>query len=122
MSTVFDGLVRSHTITRAAAPGGTDAFGNPAPSVPEVTFRASLAATTRGSLVERYGADAQDAILIGESLEGALPASVTVGFSAPLTWAGRAGTLTVMEVLRDPLGDILDAITGEAFIAAFRAN
>lgn len=125
MPTVFDGLARSYTITRTASGGGTDQYGNPIPVTPQVSFRASLAVATGGrlnALIARHGADAQTTYLIGECLDPpTLPSGVTVGFEAPLTWAGVAGTLTVIEILVDPLGDILDAIVGQAWYATFRA-
>lgn len=124
VSTVFDGLARSYTIARAAVTAGTDAHGNPIPATPEVSFRASLSVITGGrasALVERHGADPQVTYLIGECLDPAtIPEDVGVGFTTTLTWGDRAGTLTIIEVIVDPLGDILDEIVGQAFYARFR--
>lgn len=118
--TVFSGLARPYTLTREAVPAVTD-LGHTTPAQPAVSFTCSLAVTTRRSLIERFGGDGVDAVLIGECLEPAvLPAGVTVGFQCPLAWAGTPGTLTIVEILVDPLGEILDEIVGQAFHAVFR--
>lgn len=72
------------------------------------------------ALSTRHGADPQVTYLLGECLNPAtLPDEVTVGFSVPFTWSGRDGTLTIIEILIDPLGDILDEVVGQAFHAKF---
>jgi hypothetical protein len=121
MSTVFDGITRSYIITRAAvAGGGTDPFGNTIPATPEVSFRASLHNLTSGALVERYGADNVDMVLIGEMLDPThLPAGVTLGFEAPLDWNGEPGTIRVVSVTHDPL-EFLESLTGQVFHATWR--
>lgn len=122
--TVFAGLARSYTIARAAVTASTDANGNPIPATTAVTFTASLSVITGGrasALMERHGADPQVTYLIGECLNPAtIPTGVGVGFQTTFTWDGRAGTLTIIEVIVDPLGDILDEIVGQAFYARFR--
>lgn len=121
MATVFSGLSRPYTIVRAGQPERVD-LGVTIPAVPTISFVASLSATTSDALKRAFGADAQTSVLKGECLSPAtLPDGVTVGFTAPLTWAGVEGTLTIVEIVVDPFGDILDEVVGQAFFATFHA-
>lgn len=125
MPSVFDGISRSYTLTRAATTAGTDAYGNPIPGVAEQSFRASLtsrAARAGRALVELYGGDGVDDILFGECLDPVtLPAGVGVGWECPLTWGGQSGTLRIVSVLQDPF-TFVEAVTGQAFYAQWRRS
>lgn len=123
MTSVFDGIVRSYTLTKAGTTAGTDQFGNPIPGTATVSFRAALTSqAVRGgrSLVDLYGGDGVDDILLGEMLEPVtLPAGVGAGWECPLTWGNQPGTLRIVAVLQDPL-QIVEAVTGQAFYAQWR--
>lgn len=120
MPSVFDGIVRSYTLTKAGTTAGTDDFGNPIPGVSAVSFRASLTQTNQRALVHLYGADGVDALLIGECLDPVtLPTGASVGWECPLTWANQPGTLRIVAVLQDPF-ELVEAVTGQAFYAQWR--
>ena len=125
MASALAGIYSEHTLTydvQGDTPTGTDAYGNPTYTTSQETATVVLEATPSSALAQRFGADAVTVMFNGTAVSPAvLPDAIQPGREFALTWRGKSGVLTVLQIEADPLA-VLDGVLGQAFIAKWRPD
>jgi len=124
MVSALQGVFTEHTLTYdvQGAQSGTDAYGNPTYTTTQATATVLLEVSNSAALAQRYGADAVTIMFTGTAIDPAvLPDAIQPGREFSVSWRGKAGTLTILQVDVDPLS-VLDSALGQAFTAKWRPS
>lgn len=120
----LQGVFREFTLTYQKETGSwtTDQYGNPVPETEDATLVVNFEPSKSKQVIFQEGADphvVKGTLTCIDPSE--LPAEVGIGKAFSVTYAGKAGTLTILQASLDPL-EVLDEVLGQQCVAQWVAD